>query len=280
MSIAYLDPGNIAGDLVAGVRGEYGLIWTLMWATLLGLYYQSLSAKIGVCTQRNLAKLSAEQFTNKTRYTLWLMTELAIIGSDIQEVVGSATALHILFRLPLWVGALVTIFDSLLFLFIHYFGIRKLEAFFACLICVMAVTFIVNMCTSEPDIAKMAYGTFVPSIPKGALQAMLGVVGCVIMPHNFYLHSSLVLTRKVDVRNRTAVNEANIYNTIESAISLFISFVINLSVISTFAAYVIKTGKSGDLDYELDLLTASKALEGTFGAVSKYIWAIGLLAAG
>ena len=109
---------------------------------------------------------------------------------------------------------------------------------------------------------------------------MLGVVGAVIMPHNLYLHSSLVLTRKINTNNRSHVNEANIYNTIESAISLFISFVINLAVISTFAAYVISIGKAGDQDYELDLLSASKALESGFGSGAKYVWAIGLLAAG
>ena len=120
MSIAYLDPGNIAGDLQAGVVGGYSLIWTLMWATLLGLYYQSFAARIGNVTQRNLAKLCAQQFTNQTRYTLWIMTEVAIIGSDIQEVIGSATAIYILSNkiIPLWAGALITILDSLLFLFI------------------------------------------------------------------------------------------------------------------------------------------------------------------
>jgi natural resistance-associated macrophage protein 2 len=148
MSIAYLDPGNIAGDLEAGVKGGYSLIWTLLCATTLGLYYQSLCARLGIVTQRNLAKLCAEQFTKKTRYILWIMTELAIIGSDIQEVIGSATALYILFGLPLWIGAIVTIFDSFLFLFIHYFGVRKLEAFFAFLIIVMAISFGLNFFTA------------------------------------------------------------------------------------------------------------------------------------
>jgi natural resistance-associated macrophage protein 2 len=126
------------------------------------------------------------------------MTELAIIGSDIQEVIGSATAINILFGLPLWKGALITILDSFLFLFIHYFGVRKLEGFFAFLIATMAVCFCLNMFTASPDYKQMAVGTIVPTIPKGALTAALGLIGAVIMPHNLYLHSSLVLTRKVD----------------------------------------------------------------------------------
>lgn len=167
------------------------------------------------------------------------MTELAIIGSDIQEVIGSATALYILFGLPLWIGAIVTIFDSLLFLLIHYFGVRKLESFFAVLILVMVVAFCVNMFKAQPNLTEVAVGALIPRIPSGAFMAALGLIGAVIMPHNLYLHSSLVLTRKIDMRNRNAIHEANIYNTLESALSLFISFIISTAVISTFAAYVV-----------------------------------------
>ena len=130
------------------------------------------------------------------------MTEFAIIGSDIQEVIGSATAIYILFGLPLWKGALITIFDSFIFLFIHYFGVRKLEGFFLFLISIMAVSFCLNMFTANPDYHEMLIGTVVPIIPGGALTAALGLIGAVIMPHNLYLHSSLVLTRKIDQRNK------------------------------------------------------------------------------
>jgi natural resistance-associated macrophage protein len=102
MSVAYLDPGNIAGDLEAGIKGGYSLIWTLLWATIIGLFFQTLAARLGVISQRNLAKLCSQQYDAKRKYTLWLMTELAIIGSDIQEVIGSATAMHILFGIPLY----------------------------------------------------------------------------------------------------------------------------------------------------------------------------------
>ena len=171
MSIAYLDPGNIAGDLDAGVHGGYSLIWTLLWATIFGLFYQCMASRIGIVTQRNLAKLSAEQFSKSTRYILWIMTELAIIGSDIQEVLGSATALKILFNIPIPWGAVITIFDSLLFLFIHYFGIRKLEGLFVILVLIMAVCFGINMLVSKPDYGKIFGNMFVPTdpIPSDAL---------------------------------------------------------------------------------------------------------------
>mmetsp|Transcript_35198 Transcript_35198/g.53940 ORF Transcript_35198/g.53940 Transcript_35198/m.53940 type:complete len:174 (-) Transcript_35198:658-1179(-) len=165
------------------------------------------------------------------------MTELAIIGSDIQEVIGSATALYILFGLPLWAGALVTILDSFVFLFIHYFGIRKLEAFFAFLVLTMAVSFLFNMFSANPDPVEMAKGLMIPSVPKGALTAALGLVGAVIMPHNLYLYSSLVLTRKVDMKNKNQVKEASIYNQIDNGLSLCLSFLISTAVIATFASY-------------------------------------------
>lgn len=276
MSIAYLDPGNIAGDLEAGAKGGYHLIWTLFWATTLGLFYQSFASRIGVVTQRNLAKVCALQYSKKTRYALWLMAELAIIGADIQEVVGSATALYILLGMPLWAGALFTICDSFLFLLIHYYGVRKLEAFFVFLISVMGISFMANMFIAKPSVGSMVEGVLYPDVPEGAWPATLGLIGAVIMPHNLYLHSSLVLTRKIDSRNRNQVHESNIYNTIESAISLFISFCISTSVIATFAVYVEKHPDNRDLD----LLSASLALKEAFGGYSKYIWAVGLLAAG
>mmetsp|Transcript_5161 Transcript_5161/g.7936 ORF Transcript_5161/g.7936 Transcript_5161/m.7936 type:complete len:231 (-) Transcript_5161:635-1327(-) len=204
------------------------------------------------------------------------MTELAIIGSDIQEVIGSATALYILFGLPLWIGALVTIVDSFLFLFIHYYGVRKLEAFFGTLILIMAISFCLNMFTAKPDVKAMARGLFVPTIPPGALTAALGLVGAVIMPHNIYLYSSLVLTRKLNLKSKNQVYEATIYNRIDNCISLLISFVISTAVIATFASYIISHPDSPPLD----LLTASDALAETFGDSAKFIWAIGLLAAG
>jgi NRAMP (natural resistance-associated macrophage protein)-like metal ion transporter len=147
--------------------------------------------------------------------------------------------LNILFGFPIWVGAIVTIFDSLLFLFIHYFGIRKLEFLFVFLIATMAICFGINMLKSDPDYSLMMRGIFIPSaISEEATQPALGLVGCVIMPHNIYLHSALVLTRKINMKNKNEIKEAYIYNTIESAFALFISFVISTTVISTFAVYV------------------------------------------
>jgi natural resistance-associated macrophage protein 2 len=144
MSIAYLDPGNLESDLQAGATAGYSLIWILFWAHVIGCIFQMLTARLGVVTQRNMAQLARQEYPKPAAMALWVMTEIAIIGSDIQEVIGSAIAMKILFGLPLWAGVLVTACDTFTFLFLNYFGIRKLEALFAFLITVMASTFAVQ----------------------------------------------------------------------------------------------------------------------------------------
>lgn len=166
------------------------------------------------------------------------MVELAIIDSDIQEVIGTATAFLIIFKIPLWIGAIITVLDSILFLFIHYFGIRKLEAFFTTLIILMVACFFTNMLYAKPDALAMIEGTIVPRIPAGAGEAFIGLIGAVIMPHNLYLHSSLVLSRKLNPKDLKLVHEANCYFNIESALTLFVTLVVNAAIIATFAVYV------------------------------------------
>lgn len=147
----------------------------------------------------------------------------------------------------------------------------------------MTVTFAANMFKSEPDYGQIVKGLIVPTVPKGSLNAMLGLVGAVIMPHNLYLHSSLVLSRKVNYRNRNEVSEGNYYNAVESAISLGVSFFINTFVIATFAVFIIKNKDDPAAIKEVEsggLLTAALALEKNFGTSARYIWAVGLLAAG
>lgn len=139
----------------------------------------------------------------------------------------------------------------------------------------MAVCFFINFFVVKPDVLEVLFGTFVPTLPEGSAPQAIGLVGAIIMPHNLFLHSALVLSRKINHRSQKAVHESNMYNTIESAISLFISFLINFSVVGTFAYYHNKEGFE-----DLGLQTADKALEASFGKASKIIWGVGLLAAG
>jgi natural resistance-associated macrophage protein 2 len=135
-------------------------------------------------------------------------------------------------------------------LYVHYYGIRKLELLFVTLVFIMAITFCSNMIIAEPDLNSMVSGLIIPAVPAGSWPAALGLIGAVIMPHNLYLHSSLVLTRRINHKNKNEVQDACIYNTIESSISLIISFIISTSVISTFAVYIINNPGSTELNLE------------------------------
>mmetsp|Transcript_21484 Transcript_21484/g.15675 ORF Transcript_21484/g.15675 Transcript_21484/m.15675 type:complete len:204 (+) Transcript_21484:179-790(+) len=203
------------------------------------------------------------------------MTEIAIIASDIQEVIGSAIALNVLFGIPIWAGTIITICDSLLFLFIHYFGIRKLEFFFALLIITMAICFFMNFAEVDPNMKEVLRGTFVPTIPSGTTAVAIGLVGSIIMPHNLYLHSALVLSRKFDTSDPNQTKESCFYNAIESTLSLTVSFFINFAVVGTFAYYYFNDPTSS-----INLENAAYYLEDTFGNGVKIIWGVGLLAAG
>uniref|UniRef100_A0A2K5PSY2 Solute carrier family 11 member 2 n=1 Tax=Cebus imitator TaxID=2715852 RepID=A0A2K5PSY2_CEBIM len=275
MSIAYLDPGNIESDLQSGAVAGFKLLWILLLATLVGLLLQRLAARLGVVTGLHLAEVCHRQYPKVPRIILWLMVELAIIGSDMQEVIGSAIAINLLSvgRIPLWGGVLITIADTFVFLFLDKYGLRKLEAFFGFLITIMALTFGYEYVTVKPSQSQVLKGMFVPSCSgcrTPQIEQAVGIVGAVIMPHNMYLHSALVKSRQINRSNKQEIQEANKYFFIESCIALFVSFIINVFVVSVFAeAFFGKTNEQ-----------VGVVLGCYFGPAALYIWAVGILAAG
>ncbi|KAJ7264422.1 hypothetical protein O6H91_01G024400 [Diphasiastrum complanatum] len=281
MSIAYLDPGNIESDLQSGAAGGYSLLWLLLMSTLMGLVIQLLSAKVGVATGYHLAELCRMEYPFTARIVLWIMTEVAIIGADIQEVIGSAIAFRILSNgfIPLWAGVLMTGFSGFLFLFLENFGVRKLEAFFAVLIAIMAISFAWVFGKAGPDMKQIFSGLVTPYVPQHAVGKAVGIVGALIMPHNIFLHSALVQSRSIDANSPEHVEEAFHYYSIESSIALTISFVINLFITTVFAKGFYGTPKA-DI---VGLANAGEYLQEKYGGGMfpiLYIWAIGLLAAG
>ncbi|KAI4546567.1 hypothetical protein MG293_003122 [Ovis ammon polii] len=229
--MSIVDPGNIECDLQSGAVAGFKLLWVVLFSTIVGLLLQSLAARLGVVTGLHLAEVCHRQYPKVPRILLWLMVELAIIGVDMQEVIGSAIAINLLSagRIPLWGGVLITIADTLIFLFLDKYGCRT------------------------------------PQI----MQAV-AIVGAVITPHNIYLHSALVKSRQVDRASKQEVREANKYFFIDSCIALFVSFIINIFVISVFAeAFFEKTNQQ-----------VGVVLGCYFGPAALYIWAVGILAAG
>ncbi|KAL8563609.1 hypothetical protein ACOMHN_024710 [Nucella lapillus] len=303
MSIAYLDPGNIESDLQSGASAQFKLLWVLMISTFLGLLMQRLAARLGVVTGMHLAEVCYRQYSRVPRLILWVMIEIAIIGSDMQEVIGTAIAFFLLSdgKIPLYAGVLITIADTFTFLLLDKYGLRKLEVFFCTLITVMAVTFGYEYVMVAPNQVEVLRGMFVFYCEgcgsKELLQAV-GVVGAIIMPHNIYLHSALVKSRQVDRSKKEEVKEANKYFFIEASIALFVSFIINVFVVSIFAeGFYGKTTPqvynsclaegnphadvfSGGGDLTVDIFKGGVFLGCQFGLAAMYVWAVGILAAG
>ncbi|XP_033336658.2 solute carrier family member malvolio isoform X5 [Megalopta genalis] len=305
MSIAYLDPGNIESDLQSGVAAKYKLLWVLLSATILGLVMQRLSARLGVVTGLHLAEMCYRQYKLVPRLILWIMMEIAIIGSDMQEVIGTAIALSLLTNkaIPIWGGVLITVVDTFTFLLLDKYGLRKLEFFFGLLITIMAVTFGYEYIISAPPQGEVMEGMFLPwhtTYDSDTLLQAVGIVGAVIMPHNLYLHSALVKSRDIDRREPKKVREANMYYFVEACIALFVSFIINVFVVSVFAyglynktneeVYEVceahnytlgmETFTKGNETISVDLNKGGIYLGCAFGATAMYIWAVGIFAAG
>eukprot|EP01135_Chromosphaera_perkinsii_P012084 Nk52_evm22s2579 gene=Nk52_evmTU22s2579 len=278
MSIAYLDPGNIESDLQSGARAGFELLWVLLCATVVGLVLQMMAAKLGIVTGRHLAEHCRERYTGYSRYILWIMTEIAIIGSDIQEVVGSAIAINILSvgYIPLWGGVLITAADTFTFLFLETYGIRKLEFFFITLIAIMAISFGIQYIIAAPNQVEVLKGIFVPRVASSHTTQAVGIIGAVIMPHNIYLHSALVQSRKIDRSAPKKVYEAIFYYWVESSLALLVSFVINLFVVSVFADAFYGTPGADDIG----LASAGDKLGEKYGEYAKYVYACGIFAAG
>ncbi|KAL3505082.1 hypothetical protein ACH5RR_034923 [Cinchona calisaya] len=281
MSVAFLDPGNLEGDLQAGAIAGYSLLWLLMWSTFMGLLIQLLSLRLGVATGRHLAELCREEYPYWAGLLLWFMAELALIGADIQEVIGSAIAIKILSHgvFPLWAGVLITASDCFIFLFLENYGVRKLEAVFAILITTMALSFAWMFADTKPSTKELTIGLLLPRLSSKTIQKAVGVVGCVITPHNVFLYSALVQSRKVDPKKKGQVQEALNYYTIESSIAVLVSFTINLFVTAVFAKGFYGTSQASSIG----LVNAGQYLQERYGGglfPILYIWGIGLLAAG
>ncbi|XP_052121585.1 natural resistance-associated macrophage protein 2-like isoform X2 [Frankliniella occidentalis] len=239
ISIAYLDPGNIEADLEAGSLAQYKLLWVVLWSSVAGLLLQRLAARLGAVTGLHMAEHAHRNYPAPVRILVWLMIELAIIGNDMQEVIGTAIAFYLLSNtlIPIWAGVLITIFDTFTFLLIDRYGLRKLELLFGLFIATMAVTFGYEYVVSAPPQLEVVKGALLPLCEGCGTQELLQIIsliGAIIAPHNLYLHSALVKSRDIDKANPVEVREANKYYFAETSIAVFIAYIINLFVIAVF----------------------------------------------
>jgi manganese transport protein len=276
VSVGYMDPGNWATDLAGGSRYNYKLIWVLLMSNLMAVLLQSLSARLGVVARRDLAQANREEYPGLINIPLYVLAEIAIIACDLAEVLGSAIALKLLFGLPLLYGVLLTTLDVLLLLSLSRFGIRKLEAVILSLVATIGAGLLIEILLAKPDWGGIARG-FVPSLPgRDALYIAMGILGATVMPHNLYLHSSLVQTRQVG-HDPKEIRQAIRWNTIDSALALNAAFFVNSAILIMAAAVFYRSGHYNVAEIE----DAYRLLEPLLGAsIAPFAFAVALLASG
>ncbi|GAB4143643.1 MAG: Nramp family divalent metal transporter [Bacteroidia bacterium] len=276
VSVGYMDPGNWATDIAGGSRFGYALIWVLVLSNLMALLLQSLSARLGIVSGLDLAQASRAAYPKPVNLFLWFLAEIAIAATDLAEVIGMAIGIQLLFDIPLLYGVFITVFDTFLLLFLQRYGIRKMEAFIVGLISIIGFAFLIQLIYAKPSVSAIA-GGIIPSLPgDGALYIAIGIIGATVMPHNLYLHSSLVQTRKIDLTPK-GILRAIRYNIIDSAIALNLALSVNAAILILAAAAFY----NNNLTEVTSIHDAHHLLGNVLGSeVAPKLFAIALIAAG
>ncbi|KAF7132539.1 hypothetical protein RHSIM_Rhsim09G0015500 [Rhododendron simsii] len=279
VSMCYIDPGNLETDLQAGAKDGFELLWVILFGMIFALIIQSLAANLGVCTGKHLSELCKAEYPIFVKYCLWLLAEAAVIAADIPEVIGTAFALNILFHIPVWAGVLLTGFSTLLLIGLQRYGIRKLELLVASMVCIMATCFFAEMAFVKPPATDLLKGLFIPKLSgQSATGDAIALLGALIMPHNLFLHSALVLSRKIPHTVR-GIKEASRSFLIETGFALFMTLLINIAVTSV-SATVCSDPSLSDQCNNVTLNSASFLLQNVLKKSSSTIYGIALLASG
>ncbi|MGP8268703.1 MAG: Nramp family divalent metal transporter [Terracidiphilus sp.] len=280
ISVGYMDPGNWATDIAGGSRFGYTLLFVIMASNLMAVLLQSLSLKLGVATERDLAQMCHQSYGPRVSYALWIGAEIAIAACDLAEVVGSAIALQLLFHIPLFYGVLITGLDVLLILLLQRWGFRYVEALVITLIGTILGMFAVQMFLSKPDYWPALHNLFIPSTAivtnPGMLYIAIGILGATVMPHNLYLHSSIVQSRKYE-RTAKGKREAITMANIDSGLALTLALFVNAAILIVAAAVFNRHGLY-DVAAIQDAYKLLSPLVGAAGAST--LFAVALLASG
>lgn len=276
VSVGYMDPGNWATDLAGGSQYGYKLLWVLLMSNLMALLLQSLSARLGIVRGRDLAQANRETYPAPVNFVLYILAEIAIAATDLAEVLGMAIGIQLLTGLPLEWGVSITVFDTFLLLVLQRYGIRKMEAFIIALVAIVGISFLIELIMARPALNEVVVG-FIPSIPdNAALYIAIGIIGATVMPHNLYLHSALVQTRKIK-RDDAGIKQALKLNFIDSAVALNLAFLVNAAILILAASVFFKAGHTDVAEIQ----DAHKLMEGLLGSkLAPMLFAIALIAAG
>ncbi len=275
ISVGYMDPGNWATDLAGGSKFGYSLIWVLLMSNLMALLLQGLSARLGIVRGRDLAQANKEAYPRYVNFALYLLAEIAIAACDLAEVLGMAIGIQLLTGLPLIWGVSITVLDTFLLLYLQKMGMRKMEAFIITLVAVVAISFLLEIIFAQPNLGEIAHGFIPTALTDEALYIGIGIIGATVMPHNLYLHSALVQTRKIE-RTDAGIKQALKYNRIDTTIALNLAFFVNAAILILAATVFFKTGNS----QVAEIKEAHRLLPGFLGNLAPKIFAIALIAAG
>src|SRR6266404_2074009 len=292
VSVGYMDPGNWGTDLAGGALYKYGLLWVVGLASLMAIFMQVISARLGVVTGKDLAQCCRDWYPSWTRWPNWLFCELAIGACDLAEVLGSAVALNLMFHIPLLWAVIVTGLDVLLLLALQRFGMRTIEAVVVLLIVTIGVCYFIEIFVlpqTQPSFLEMGRALVSPHFRQsGTLYLAIGIIGATVMPHNLYLHSALVQSRQLQ-KDDLSIRRAIHFNTIDSAVALTIAFFVNAAILVLAAmvffgkeSVTLSGGQlvkfSGDSDWIRVAYLTLAPLLGT--AVASTLFAVALLASG
>jgi manganese transport protein len=271
-----MDPGNWATDLQGGAQFGYQLIWVLLLSNLMALLLQSLSARLGIVRRRDLAQANREAYPPAVNFCLYILAEIAIAATDLAEVVGMAIGLHLLTGLPLIWGVAITVVDTFLFLLLQRYGIRKMEAFILALVATIGVSFFIEILIADPNLKEVATGFIPTPLTDASLYIAVGIIGATVMPHNLYLHSALVQTRKIGADTKS-IKRALKYNFIDSLVALNAAFFVNAAILVLAATVFFKTGNTEVARIE----DAHRLLQPLLGThLAPILFAVALIAAG
>ncbi len=275
VAVGYMDPGNWGTDLAGGSKYGYALLWVILASNLMAILLQVLCARMGIVLGKDLAQACRDYYSKPTAIALWLLCEIAIIACDLAEVIGSAVALNLLMGIPLVWGVLITGLDVLVLLLLINVGFRKLEAVVIALVTTIGVCFAINIWLAKPDWSAAATGLLIPTMPgMGALLVSLGILGATVMPHNLYLHSSIVQTRAHGLTSRDKWAAIR-YNTIDTVVALGLAFFVNAAILVLAAAVFFKSGTVVE-----ELGQAHELLRPALGGAAATLFAVALLASG
>ena len=240
VSVGYMDPGNWATDIEGGSRFGYQLLWVILMSNAMALLLQTLAARLGIVTGRDLAQACRDEYPKPVAFALWILCEIAIAACDLAEVLGTAIGLNLLFGMPLIAGVILTGFDTMVFLLIQHFGIRKMEFFIILLVSVMGVCFGMEVLLAKPALGEIANG-FIPRLSTESLYIAIGILGATVMPHNLYLHSALVQTRLIE-QTEQGKRQACKFNLVDTSIALNAAFMVNAAILVVSSSVFFKQG--------------------------------------